>query len=154
MEMVSEEPDDERVRSLFDDIKKTQSAQSVNSDYRTLALWPGYLEAAWRDLKPIVETDAHRRRASDGLRELARQSARSLPYPVLLSREDVNRLGEDPDDVLETTESFERLLPPLIVNIALLSLEWRTADELARSPFPAGARVSAKTQQGGAHELA
>jgi hypothetical protein len=47
MEMVAEKPQDKRLRDLFDDIKQTLSLSSINSDYRTLALWPDYLAAAW-----------------------------------------------------------------------------------------------------------
>jgi hypothetical protein len=57
MEMVSDEPDEELVKQTFEDIKRTLSLPSVNSDYRTLALWPDYLAAAWSELKPIVQRE-------------------------------------------------------------------------------------------------
>src|SRR5579883_377377 len=38
MEMVDEEPDDPRLRAIFDDIRRTLDLPSVNSDYRSLAL--------------------------------------------------------------------------------------------------------------------
>ncbi len=138
MEMVSDESDEE-VRAIFEDIKQTLSLPSVNSDYRTLALWPDYLEAAWRELKPYVAREDYRR-FSDELREQARALARSLPYPIPLSRQRVAELGEDADRIIETIDRFEQLLPSLIINIALFELDWRDAEALSRSPFPAAPR--------------
>ena len=40
MDMVAEEPEDETVREVFRDIKTTLDLPNINSDYRTLALWP------------------------------------------------------------------------------------------------------------------
>jgi len=76
MEMVSETPDDKSLRDLFDDIKKTLSLRSVNSDYRTLALWPDYLADAWGRLKPVTGRDEYTA-AADRLRETARTLART-----------------------------------------------------------------------------
>lgn len=148
LEMVSDEPEDRRIRGLFDDIKGTLSLSAINSDYRTLALWPDYLERAWERLKPITQQDKYRN-ASDSLRELARSLARDLPYPVRLSLERVKELGEDADDVLKTTEKFERLLPSLILNISLFELDWQTSDLLSRSPFPAKSRQPLAGRVGG-----
>lgn len=147
MEMIEEEPDDERLRTVFEDIKQTLSLSSINSDYRTLALWPDYLIAAWDDLKPITQQDEYRQ-ASDRLRETARRYAQALPYAVPLSREQVEALGDDADEVARTTEKFERLLPSLILNIALFSLDWQSADALVQSPFPAA--PSRQVEGGGA----
>jgi hypothetical protein len=139
MEMIAEEPQDKRLRDLFDDIKQTLSLSSINSDYRTLALWPDYLVTAWTWLKPIVESEEYRL-ASNSLREIARALARSLPSPVPLAYERVRALGEDIGEVMKITEQFESLLPSLIINIALLGLDWHTPEDYARSPFPAESR--------------
>jgi hypothetical protein len=136
MEVVDEDPESEQLETVFRDIKKTLKLSQVNSDYRTLALWPDYLEAAWEGLKPITRRDEHRE-AADALRERSRTLARRLPHPISLSREQVEALGEDADKVMQTTERFEQLLPSLILNIALLALDWTEAGVLARSPFPA-----------------
>lgn len=139
MEMVDEDPADPRLRAVFRDIRETLSLESINSDYRTLALWPDYLANAWVRLKPTVVEDDYRR-AGNELRESARALARRLPHPVPLSRRLVEDLGVDADEVTERTASFERLLPPLILNVALLALDWRAPDHLAASPFPAASR--------------
>ena len=141
LDMVSDKPDDTRLRALFEDIKETLALSAINSDYRTLGLWPDYLEAAWTKLKPIVQRQAYTQ-AADALRQTARTLARALPYPEPLSRHQVEALGEDADEIAQITEQFEHLLPALILNIALFALDWRTPDELVHSPFPATARRS------------
>lgn len=138
MEMVPEDPLDERLAAIFEDIKETLSLSSINSDYRTLGLWTDYLEAAWDALKPITQTERYRE-ASDRLREISRELSVNLP-PVSLSKQQVEDLGEDADEILKTTEKFELLLPSLIINISLLSLDWKPAEGLGKSPFPAASR--------------
>jgi hypothetical protein len=143
MEMVAEKPQDKCLRDLFDNIKQTLSLSSINSDYRTLALWPNYLAAAWAWLKPIAKGEEYRQ-ASGSLRDSARLLARSLPYPISLSYERMKDLGEDIGEVVKTTDQFEAILPSLIINIALLGLDWYTPEEYARSPFPAEPRLPAQ----------
>jgi len=124
MEMEPEKPGEKRLRHLFRDIRKTLSLQRLNSDYRTLALWPDYLRLAWSRLKPICRS-ADFQRAGAQLREHARALARSLPFPISLTLGRVKELGDDPQKVLETTRAFEQLLPGLILNIAVLQLDWQ-----------------------------
>lgn len=147
MEMEADEPEDKRLRELFEDIKQTLDLDSINSDYRTLALWPDYLEAAWRSLKPITQQSDFRA-ASESLLVSSRQLAKALPCKVELSRQQVEELGEDAAKVLQTSQHFEQLLPSLILNIALLSREWQTPDALQRSPFPARTATEAKLPGG------
>ena len=135
MEMVEEGPADPEVRALFDDIQRTLARPAVNSDYRTLALWPGYLAAVWSRLKPILARQEYEW-AAQGLGDTARALARDLPYPVPLTRERVTALGVDAEAVDERLAEFERLLPKLALNVALFALDWTPAAALARSPFP------------------
>ncbi len=139
MEMVAEEPADERIAAIFEDIKETLSLSSINSDYRTLALWADYLDVSWNALKPITQTDGYAQ-ASNDLRELSRNLASHLP-DISLSKQQVEDLGENAGEILKTTEKFERLLPSLVLNISLLSLDWQSAEELLKSPFPAATRA-------------
>ncbi|MEW5927506.1 MAG: halocarboxylic acid dehydrogenase DehI family protein [Gemmatimonadota bacterium] len=142
MEMVPEEPDEDRIRDLFRDIRETLGLDRVNSVYRTLALWPDYLEPAWRGLKPLTGAAGYRE-AADLLRERSRELAGGLPQPVPLSREQVKEAGEDADELVRTTEKFEGLIPGVVLNVVLFALDWDGAEALARSPFPAPARASA-----------
>ncbi len=139
MEMVAEEPADERIAAIFEDIKETLSLSLINSDYRTLALWADYLDVSWNALKPITQTDGYAQ-ASNDLRELSRNLASHLP-DISLSKQQIEDLGEDAGEILKTTEKFERLLPSLVLNISLLSLDWQSAEELLKSPFPAATRA-------------
>lgn len=135
MEMVDEMPADRRLRRLFRDIKSTMRLSSVNSDYRTLALWPDYVEPGWASLKRVVRTDGYRE-ATGLLGQEAATVADRFPTPVTLNVRRLKERGERTDAVLDLTTRFERLLPPLILNIALLAHDWWPGDELRRSPFP------------------
>src|SRR5690242_9263066 len=55
MEWVPEWPDDARLRNLFKDILETVGPPALPGDFRGLALWPEYLEAAWERLKPRMK---------------------------------------------------------------------------------------------------
>ncbi len=145
MELVDEKPKDKPLRKLFNDIKKTLSLSSINSDYRTLGLWPDYLQAAWQKLKPVCKSAAFENTA-DALREESRTLAHRLPYRLSLTRTTLVELGEDADKVIETTEKFEQILPPLILNIALLQLDWKSPEDLEKSPFPAATMKEKEAQ--------
>ncbi|MBA4149054.1 MAG: hypothetical protein H0X66_13135 [Verrucomicrobia bacterium] len=145
MEMVDEKPKEKEVRKLFADIKKTMALSSVNSDYRTLALWPDYLSAAWKQLKPITRSDAFQEAAKE-LQQQGRTLAKQLPYRLSLTRAKIEALGEDVEKIMHTTQLFEQLLPPLILNIALLQLDWSSAAELRQSPFPGRSSVKQEVQ--------
>jgi len=135
MEMETDDPDDDQLQSLYSDIKETLSIPSVNSDYRTLALWPDYLTIAWQRLKPVVQLPEYRQ-ATEQLRETSRRLARGLPYRLTLDLRAVEDACASSEAVIEKTESFEQLLPGLIVNIALLQLDWQQGADLYKSPYP------------------
>ncbi|GAA5505782.1 (R)-2-haloacid dehalogenase [Novipirellula caenicola] len=138
LEMEDENPSDEQLQTLFSDITETLSLRSINSDYRSLALWPNYLDAVWRNLKPKVQSPAYTA-AADHLRERSRRLASELPYPVPLSRTRLEGEGIDFDETLRSCETFEQLLPGLILNIAMCLRDWQPDDALLQSPFPATA---------------
>ncbi len=135
MEMVPEPPNDPIVQQTFDDIRQTLTLDSVNSDYRTLALWPDYLAAAWAGLKPVVTSAEYETLAADIGRH-AVELARGLPSRVKFTRLDIASVGDDDDSFVRVTQQFERVLPPLIINIALLTLDGTSADVCMQSPFP------------------
>ncbi len=138
MEMVTEEPDDEQVTTVFKEITAYYSLSSINSDYRTLALWPDYLLMAWGRLKQRSQTPAYGQ-AIHYLQEETRARARSLPLPIVLSRADFDERITDAAAVRDKIADFERLLPPMMLNVALMALDWQPADRLVHSPFPIGA---------------
>ncbi|MBZ4411474.1 halocarboxylic acid dehydrogenase DehI family protein [Myxococcus sp. XM-1-1-1] len=137
MEWVAEKPTEPGVKAVFADIVKTVGPPGVPGEYRALACWPGYLEAAWRRLKPRIG-DASYQQAAEVLRESARRRARELPYVVTLSRQRVMALGEDADAVLKVTEALERRGTVLLLNLSQLVQD---VPDMLRQPMPGAARL-------------
>lgn len=135
MEMVEEDTEQPLVRRTFDDMKQTPSLTAIESEYRTLALWPEYLAAAWTRLKPIMASPEYSAAAASLMRQAA-ELALTLPYRVKLARLEIVTVGEDDDHFLRMTRHFEASLPPLMLNIALLTLDGVAADVCMESPFP------------------
>ena len=131
MELVEERPSEETARRVFREIKRAYGLSSVSGDYRTLALWPKYLASAWERLKPMARAEG-RRVAAARLRDLSRQLALELPYPAVLPAEAAGDAA-----LLADARELERSLPPLILNVALMYLDWEAPELLRRSPFPA-----------------
>jgi hypothetical protein len=132
MEWVSERPDDLRLRALFKDILKAVGPPSLPGEYRALALWPHYLSAAWERLEPWMGREVYVR-AREELLRTARRLARELPYRV-----DLSGLVEPGGQVARVTEQFERRLPALVLNVALLA--WDLPEVELRRPFPSETR--------------
>lgn len=146
MEMESGTAGDSRVRRVFKDIQKVMSLSSINSDYRTLALWPDYLTVAWEKLRPVCETPGFTE-AADALRLEAQKLASQLPCPMALSLGKVKELGQDPDEVLAMTSKFEALLPGLILNIAMLHQDWQQHREPSTEGSSSGSASSVTEEE-------
>lgn len=146
MEFASDPPEDERVQSVYEDIKRTLSLPAVFGEYGTLALWPEYLVSAWQRLKPLQKLSAHRE-ASEELRQLSVHLARELPFPVPLTLRSIEAAGEDPEQVLRIVERFETLLPSLILNNCFMLLDWLSEQELKESPYPAPDRHQQRSRE-------
>lgn len=134
MELVAARPEEEPLRRVFRDIRRVSGGAAVDGAYRTLALWPRYLQAAWEQLKPMMKGQAYATAALH-LAKLSRALARSLPYPVSLARLD------ERDAAAAAVRLWEDRLPGLTLNISLLGLDWQAPELLRRSPFPAKPRV-------------
>lgn len=140
MEMIEEEQADEEVSAVFEDIKETLKLPSINSDYRTLALWPSFLSAAWHQVKPIVERQDFQYAATT-LQSESRNLARMLTLPVPLSRERIQEMSGDLARIESTLDSFEELLPGLILNIAIMELDAEREFSRLNNPCPAATRL-------------
>jgi hypothetical protein len=138
MEVVEERPGDARLRGLFQDIQETVGPPALPGEFRGLALWPGYLEAAWERLKPRMRTEEWAR-ACDALLETSRRLARRLPYEVALSKERREVLREDAGLIQRVTVQSEWRLPVLVLGMATLVGD--VSDLERRLPFPAEARL-------------
>ena len=121
VEMVDPDAAPERVKRVFDDITGTLGLPLVNSDYRAMALWPDYLERAWRDVKGPVGTPAYAE-ARVQLSRLAAESVDRFAYPVMATRAAARNAGV-PEDQLDNLAAilrlFADLLPGLILNVAM-----------------------------------
>jgi halocarboxylic acid dehydrogenase DehI len=136
MEWVSERPDDARLRKLFTEILETVGPPSLPGDFRALALWPHYLEAAWERLAPRLKSEEWAR-TCEALLATSRHMARGLPYGVALSAERL--LNEDAEVIQRVTAQCEWRLPMLVLAMATLVRD--VGDLERRLPFPAEARL-------------
>ena len=60
-----------RILEIYEDIKATLAVPTVNLIYRYMAIYPEYLEAAWRELRPNLRT-VYVSQAADRIRAEAR----------------------------------------------------------------------------------
>ncbi len=119
-ELVEEEAAPERVRRIYDDIRRTLGLPFINTDYRAFARWPDFLEIYWRSVKPTIESPLYVK-CQLGLRESAWVLAHELPAPMEMGVEQLIAAGLDEDDITSVTritELFVRTLSGLVLNVA------------------------------------
>jgi len=71
---VAESEADGKVKAVFDEIRNTLGVSTVGSLFEELAVYPWYLQLAWRNLKPNAST-AYFHRIARELEEMALKSA-------------------------------------------------------------------------------
>jgi hypothetical protein len=135
LELVGEYADEPLLRQTFADMRQTLSMDDVAGVYRTLALWPDYLSAAWARLKPTMAA-AECQAGVEALRAQAGALVLALPFRVKLSRLDIATTGEDDDAFIDAIRTSEQQLAQLMLAVALLTLDGASADLCMESPFP------------------
>ena len=80
--------------------------------YRAVAVWPGYLEAAWNELQHMVAYPLFRQRGR-ALYFYARSSSRFLAQPVSVSREALREQGVSDAALDEARAVLDGALPAL-----------------------------------------
>jgi hypothetical protein len=118
--MVEEHHATGGLTDIYEDIKKTLKLPFVNSDYKAQGRWPSYLEVAWYQLKPFIDT-AEYNSLRNTINDTAYELARTLPYPYTLDRELSSNLGMDAneiDELIEVISLFQYLLSGLIINVS------------------------------------
>jgi hypothetical protein len=78
--------------ALLDDATVALGVVSTPPVLQTAALWPHYLEVAWRDLHPVV-TGPQWQQSLLALRRVAAEVLRSLPHPMDLQWDVLSRRG-------------------------------------------------------------
>jgi len=124
---VEEADATDEVKALYEDIKSTLGLPFVNTDYRTMANWPGFLKLAWEDIKTIM-ISPHFTEGKTAMLEFAEHAADMLPYPVKMGWDEMEGAGvheEDFENIEDMAGLFARLLPGLILSV----VEMRLVDE-------------------------
>lgn len=121
---VPEEHATERVKRVYEDIKRTLRLNFINTDYRALGRFPDFLEAYWEAMKPALALpiySEHKRR----LRESAFSFAAELPSAPQLSIQQMQDAGveeEEITDIVRITEQFIDLISGLILNVCFAKI--------------------------------
>jgi hypothetical protein len=98
------------VAETYEDIQTSLALPMVDDPYRALANWPDYLIVAWSDLRPFTETGEYRKE-KERVYLLTSNLARSLPYRVGLSKEDLE----------EAEKTVKELQPVFLTSLLNLS---------------------------------
>jgi hypothetical protein len=130
---VPEERATERVKRVYEDIKRTLGLNFINSDYRAFGRFPDFLEAYWEAMKPALALpiySEHKRK----LKESAFNLATELPFAPQLSIQQMQEAGlqeQEITDIVRITEQFLDLISGLILNVcfAKIGLEGGTSGE-------------------------
>ena len=117
----------EQIRTILEEMQTLLDLAVPNTDYVALAHYPIYLEMAWRELKPMVQKRSFEAAEAE-LRRMAADAVRALPGRGAIDR----RLAADMD---EAVRYFARILPGLILNVALLARNLYGPEIARRSPF-------------------
>lgn len=119
--MIQENKATGHVNELYSDIRSTLKLPFVNSDYKALAIWPTFLDLAWKSLRPNISTTLYTHHCKI-LQDFANGITLDLPYPVAISKKELASRNEKFDAVYGTVKLFHNLLPGLILNVASFKL--------------------------------
>ncbi len=130
---VPEDTGIERVKKVYDDIKRTLGLSFINSDYRAFGRFPDFLEGYWNAMKPALSSpmyEEHKHR----LKESALALTGELPVTPELSIDEMQEAGfhtEEISGIVRMTEQFLELIAGLILNVcfAKIGLEGGTRFE-------------------------
>ena len=121
---VPEDRATERVKRVYEDIKRTLGLNFINSDYRAFGRFPDFLEAYWEAMKPALALaiySEHKRK----LKESAFILANELPSAPQLSIQEMQESGleeQEITDIVRITEQFLDLISGLILNVCFAKI--------------------------------
>lgn len=129
----------EGVRAIYEEIRSTLDVPIVNTDYMTVANWPGFLRLAWNDLLQFTDNPLY----EDGKETLfgfSYQAADRFAYPVKMGPDEMESVGvqeEDFDAIEDMIRLFARLIPGLVLNVVEMRLVVEDLLEINRGEFAA-----------------
>jgi len=109
--------------AVYDEIKTVLGLPFVNTDYRALARWPSYWQAAWADMRPVLiasETDHICEELHQRCVALVHDG---LPNPSKLSSDALIKAAKQDaplEEIIAMCQLFQWLLPGLVTNVAYL----------------------------------
>lgn len=120
MEAHHADPD---TRNSYDDIKTVLGLPFINTDYRALARWPSYWQAAWADMRPNLVASK-----TDQICEALHQRCVALvrdglPNPGKLTSDALIKAAKQDaplEEIIAMCRLFQWLLPGLVTNVAFL----------------------------------
>ena len=113
------------IHALYDDIEATLGLPFVNTDYRALARWPSYFDAAWGALRDQVDTPDHTAAVAT-VHAKTVSLIESLPNPNGLTSAALIAAAEADgakEQITDTVRLFQWLLPGLLVNVAIFQAQ-------------------------------
>lgn len=117
--MVEEHHALDGLQAVYDDIKATLGLPFINSDYKAMARWPSYLDLAWKDLRPAIDSDAYVQ-MRQRIHEQALDAVEDLPYAFYVSKARAIAVGlseEEACELMQVITLFQWLLSGLILNV-------------------------------------
>jgi hypothetical protein len=118
--MVEEHHASEGLTKIYEDIKHTLNLPFVNSDYKAQGRWPSYLELAWNDLKPNIDTEDYISLRNQ-INQMAYEMTENLPYSYTLDKDKAYQLEmneKEVNELIEVISLFQYLLSGLIINVS------------------------------------
>ena len=120
MQLVARLPDimsqqaDERIKPIYEDIQQVLRVPIVNLIFRTLANYPDYLEAAWRELRPLANSREFEQ-AADDLRARALLPQSSEPSDMRTKQ------PADMEKLRAFNDTIHYVLPKLLLIVTALA---------------------------------
>jgi hypothetical protein len=128
-----------RLKEIFEEIRERHGHPDVASYYRGIAQWPGFLEAVWGRISPLIDTAPYEERKRD-LLAASRSTVLELPLP---SRSEALQKGLTEEQVEELRAILAvfrfRIISDMFLDVSLIKalLDGPEAARYSRFSFAA-----------------
>lgn len=121
------------VKALFQDLKQAHNHPGVASYYRALGNWPEFLEVAWQNIRPVVNSAAYQKRRQDLIQD-AETIVRELPLPTVAPPQELD--AKQVEEIRSILAVFRfRLIPDLLLDVTLIKAMLDGVEAAHLSPF-------------------